>query len=119
MLPISVDVRNLYDKIVQGAIRGGTKDPTMRPSKPVSVTLGELQARVDARLQSGAYASVSEVLRAGLRALDREEAAIDAVLRQKVQEALDDPRPSIPADQVFAELREHHAERMKASGRDA
>jgi antitoxin ParD1/3/4 len=91
----------------------------MRTNKPVTVTLGEMQERVDARVQSGSYASVSEVLRAGLRALDREEAALDAVLRQKVQAALDDPRPTIPADQVFAELRAHHAERMKAPERDA
>ncbi|GJE60347.1 hypothetical protein MPOCJGCO_2458 [Methylobacterium trifolii] len=91
----------------------------MRTSKPVTVTLGEMQERVEARLQSGAYASVSEVVRAGLRALDREEAAIDAVLREKVRDALDDPRPSLPADQVFDELRAHHAARMKAAGRDA
>lgn len=91
----------------------------MRASKPVTVTLGELQEGVDARVRSGRYASVSEVLRAGLRALDREEAALDAVLRQKVQEALDDPRPAIPADEVFAELRAHHAKRMKAAKRGA
>ncbi|MGU3326453.1 type II toxin-antitoxin system ParD family antitoxin [Methylobacterium mesophilicum] len=91
----------------------------MRASKPVTVTLGELQEDVDARVTSGRYASVSEVLRAGLRALDREEAALDAVLRQKVQEALDDPRPAIPADEVFAELRAHHAKRMKAAKRGA
>ena len=89
----------------------------MRTSRPVTVTLGEMQERVDARVQSGAYASVSEVVRAGLRALDREEEAIDAVLRRRVQEALDDPSPSIPADQVFAELRAHHAERVKAARR--
>ena len=91
----------------------------MRTSKPVSVTLGEWQERVDARVRSGAYASASEVIRAGLRALDREEAAIDAVLRRKVQEALDDPRPSLPADQVFADLRAHHEARMKTAERDA
>ena len=91
----------------------------MRASKPVTVTLGELQEGVDARVRSGRYASVSEVLRAGLRALDREEAALDAVLRQKVQEALDDPRPAIPADEVFAKLRAHHAKRMKAAKRGA
>lgn len=91
----------------------------MRTSKPISVTLGELQERVEARVRSGAYSSASDVLRAGLRALDREEAAIDAVLRRKVQEALDDPRAAIPADQVFAELRAHHTERMKAAKRGA
>lgn len=91
----------------------------MRATKPVTVTLGEMQERVEARVRSGDYASVSEVLRAGLRALDREEATIDAVLRQKVQEALDDPSPTIPADQVFADLRDHHAKRVKASGSGA
>lgn len=90
------------------------KAPPMRTNKPVTVTLGEMQERVDERVRSGSYASVSEVLRAGLRALEREEATIDAVLRRKVQEALDDPSPTIPADQVFTELRAHHAERMKA-----
>ena len=91
----------------------------MRSSKPITVTLGEMQERVEARVRSGAYSSASDVLRAGLRALDREEAAIDAVLRQKVQEALDDPRAAIPADKVFTELRAHHAARMKDPERDA
>ena len=89
----------------------------MRTTKPITITLGEMQERVDARVRSGAYVSVGDVLRAGLRALEREEAAIDAVLRRKVQEALDDPRATIPADQVFAELRAHHADRGKAAER--
>lgn len=54
------------------------------------------------------------VFRAGRRALDREEAALDAILRQRVQEALDDPHPVILADQVFADLRALHAERLTA-----
>ena len=87
----------------------------MRATKPVTVTLGEMQKGVDARVRSGAYASVSEVLRAGLRALEREEATIDAALRKTVQEALDDPSPTIPADQVFAALRAHHEKRVKAA----
>lgn len=91
----------------------------MRAAKPITVTLGELQERVESRVKSGAYASASEVLRAGLRALDREEAALDRVLRLRVQEALDDPRAPIPADQVFAKLRAHHADRVKAAKRGA
>ncbi len=90
----------------------------MRTSKPVSVTLGEMQERVDARVRSGAYASVSEVVRAGLRALDREEAALDTVLRQKVQEALDDPRPLLSVDEAFDDLSRHRAAR-KAAARGA
>ena len=76
-----------------------------RISRPITVTLGELQPRVEERVKSGAYASASEVVRAGLRALDREEAALDAWLRRQVDDALADPRPAIPVREVFARLR--------------
>ncbi|TPM29365.1 type II toxin-antitoxin system ParD family antitoxin [Mesorhizobium sp. B2-3-4] len=85
-----------------------------RTSKPISVTLGRQQSSLDARLASGAYDSASEVMRAVLRALDREEQVIAAIMRAKVQEALDDPRVDIPAEDVFKVLRQHHADRMKA-----
>jgi antitoxin ParD1/3/4 len=85
----------------------------MRASKPITVTLGELQERVEARVKSGEYASASEVVRAGLRALDREEEALTAYLREKIQEAYDDPRPSVPAEEAFDRLERKHAERMK------
>lgn len=86
----------------------------MRASKPITVTLGKQQASLDAHLASGNYESASEVLRAGLRALDREQKALDDLMRAKIQEALDDPRPDIPMDEVFAELAALHHERMKA-----
>jgi antitoxin ParD1/3/4 len=91
----------------------------MRTSKPITVTLGPQQASVKARLKSGAYASASEVMRAALRALDREEAALEELLRRKVESSLADPRPSIPAENVFARLRAHHAKQVKAKKRDA
>jgi antitoxin ParD1/3/4 len=91
----------------------------MRSSKPITVTLGEMQERVDARVKSGAYSSASEVVRAGLRALDREEEALDELWREKIREAFDDPRPSIPAKDAFKELRRHHESRMKARSREA
>ncbi len=82
-----------------------------RTSRPITVTLGTLQKRVEARVKSGAYASTSEVIRAAVRALDREEAALDEWLRQKVDEAFADPRPARPAEEVFRRLRAHHARR--------
>lgn len=85
----------------------------MRASKPITVTLGELQERVEARVRSGAYSSASEVVRAGLRALDREEEALGELWRRKVQEAYDDPRPSIPAKEAFGRLERKHAALMK------
>lgn len=86
-----------------------------RASKPLTVTLGDLQERVDVRIRSGNYVSASEVLRAALRALDREEAALDDWLRQRVDEALADPRPGIPAREVFKRLRDHHADQLKSA----
>lgn len=84
----------------------------MRTSKPLTVTLGQQQAVVDARVASGAYESASEVIRAGLRALDREESALNELIREKVLEALNDPSPDIPASEVFDRLRAYHAEQL-------
>ncbi|MEQ1953926.1 type II toxin-antitoxin system ParD family antitoxin [Mesorhizobium sp. CN2-181] len=86
----------------------------MRASKPITVTLGKQQRSVDERLESGAYNSASEVIRAGLRALDREEEALNAILREKIREALDEPGPDVPAVEVFERLELRHAERMKS-----
>jgi antitoxin ParD1/3/4 len=72
---------------------------------------------VSARVESGAYASTSEVLRAAVRALDREDAAIDEWLRRKIAESLDDPSPDIPASEVFRDLRAHHARRLKRNAK--
>jgi len=92
--------------------------------KSVNVTLGPLAQRVEARVRSGEYASVSEVVRAGLEALDREDAVFErlfppideddpewiAYVREKVEEAFADPRPPIPAEEAFARLDAHIAE---------
>jgi antitoxin ParD1/3/4 len=91
----------------------------MRTSKPITVTLGELQGKVEGRVRSGEYSSASEVIRAGLRALDREEAALDEILRKKIRESLDDPRPSVPIEEVFERIERKHAARMKALKSDA
>src|SRR4051812_25886849 len=89
-----------------------------RTSRPITVTLGDLQERVSTRVKSGAYASASEVMRAALRALDREEAAVDDWLRQRVDAALNDPRPSIPAADVFNRVRKLHAANVAAGRRN-
>ncbi len=84
----------------------------MRSSKPITVTLGNQQKSVDARLESGAYSSASEVLRAALRALDREEEAVNEIMRQKILEALEDPSPDIDAETVFDRIERLHADRI-------
>ncbi len=90
----------------------------MRTSKPITVTLGIQQAALEARLQSGRYSSASEVMRAALRALDREETALEQILAQRVKAALADPRPSIPAAEVFARLRALNAKATDVQSTD-
>ena len=89
----------------------------MRTNKSITRTLGKQQQVLDAMVESGDYDSASEAVRAALRALEREREALGEIMRLKVQEAMDDPRPSIPAAKVFAELREFHASQAKADKR--
>jgi antitoxin ParD1/3/4 len=91
----------------------------MRTGRSITLTLGTQQQVLDDLVASGEYDSASEAVRAALRALEREREALDEIMRRKVQEAVDDPRPNIPAKQVFAELREFHAARLKADERGA
>ena len=87
-----------------------------RAARPVTVTLGEVGELADRRLRSGRYASMSEVVRAGLRALDREETALDALIKAKVEEAMADPRPTVSLEEGFAEVRRRIAARWGAHG---
>src|SRR3954466_9834587 len=89
-----------------------------RTNRPISVTLGELHHGIEGRVKSGAYASASEVMRAALRALDREEAAVDEWLRQRVDEAFADRRPNAPAQEGFKRLRSHPPPRLEGVDRD-
>jgi hypothetical protein len=44
---------------------------------------------------------------------------LDAELRRMIKEALDDPRPSIPADEAFAQVYAHiEQRRARGRGRD-
>ena len=74
----------------------------------------EHAAYIDQMVASGAFASASEVVRAGLRALQEREAAVDRWLREEVAPVYDamktDPDRGIPASQVFEELRARHAQ---------
>jgi antitoxin ParD1/3/4 len=77
----------------------------------------EHAAYIDRMVASGAFASASEVVRAGLRALQEREAAVDRWLREEVapvHDAMrDDPARALSADAVFAGIRAHHAARLR------
>jgi antitoxin ParD1/3/4 len=89
-----------------------------------TVSLPADQARyLDEMVAVGGYASASEVVRAGLRALQERDAAVERWLRDEVAPVHDsmqaDPARALSADQVGAALRAHHAARLKAGQRGA
>lgn len=64
---------------------------------------------IDQLVKSGAFASASEVVRAGLRALAERNEAMERWLKTEVTAAYDqlesDPDSAIPANRVFDEAR--------------
>lgn len=79
----------------------------------VTVDLGPYREAVEKRVNSGSYSSPDEVIQAGLHALEREEAGLNEWLTKLAEEALADPRPRVPADQVFRELRAKYSRPSK------
>ena len=92
----------------------------MRTTKQLSITLpNEMAAELKERVASGAYASESEVVRDGLRALFAREAAIDDWLRSEVvasyNELLADSTQALSADDMRVELSALHRSRVASS----
>ena len=82
----------------------------------------EQSGYIDSLVASGAYASGSEVVRAGLRALQERDAAVEKWLHEEVVGVYDamraNPARAIPAEQVFTAIRARHADRMKKKLRE-
>lgn len=87
-----------------------------RANRPISVTLGPLAEAAERRVLEGRYASISEVVRDGLRALDREERMFDEILKRKVEAALADSRPKVAPQKLREEMKQWHLDRRKSEG---
>ena len=78
----------------------------MRSTQQLSITLPiELAKAVKAKVASGAYASESEVLREGLRALMERDRAVESWLREEVAPAYDALRKTARAVYEYLGLR--------------
>jgi putative addiction module CopG family antidote len=86
----------------------------MRTTQQFSITLPlDMAEIVEGKIKSGAYASVSEVMRDGVRALLEREAAVERWLREEVvpghQEYLADPSKGVPAEAILDRIKARRA----------
>lgn len=86
----------------------------MRTTQQLSITLpNDMADVVKSKVQAGEYASESEVIRDGLRALLARDRAVESWLHQQVGPAYDalqaDPSRAVTATQVRARLAAEHA----------
>lgn len=76
----------------------------------------EQAAFIDAQVKSGSFASASEVVRAGLRALQERDAAVDRWLREDVAATYDrwqaDPTEGLSSEEMAERMRRRHASRL-------
>ena len=84
-----------------------------------SISLGDhFEKFAQEQIVQGRYRNVSEVVRAGLRMLEDYEMTRQEQLRRlkaKINQAWDDPRPNLTADEVFDQLEKHHLDAVAAS----
>ena len=78
----------------------------MRTTRQLSVTLpNDMADRVKAKVASGEYASESEVIRDGLRALQERDRAVEQWLRQDVALAYDAIKADPSRGRSLADIR--------------
>jgi antitoxin ParD1/3/4 len=86
----------------------------MEAAEKLSVTVTPAMARmIREKVDDGSFGSASEVIRAALRAFQREEedhAERLAAIKAKIKASIEDARPPIPLDEAFAHLRNRIAE---------
>lgn len=88
----------------------------MEAAEKLSVTVTPAMARmIREKVEQGSYGSASEVIRAALRALERDEAEHKerlAAIKARIKASVEDTRPGYSLDEAF-EFIERHIEKLE------
>lgn len=83
----------------------------MEPAEKLSVTVTPAMAKlIREKVENGSFGSASEVVRAALRAFQREEeehAERIASIKARLKTSVEDPRPPMPMEEAFDRVRQH------------
>jgi putative addiction module CopG family antidote len=90
----------------------------MRSTQQFSITLPlDMAKQVERKVKSGDYASVSEVVRDGIRTLLDRDAAVEKWLREEVVRSFDryeaDPSTASPGEDVISRIRSRFERKSK------
>ncbi len=92
----------------------------MEPAEKLSITVTPAMARlIREKVEDGSFGSASEVVRAALRAFQREEeehAERIASIKARIKASVEDPRPPVPMEEAFSRVRKH-IEKLASRGR--
>ena len=94
----------------------------MEPAEKLSVTVTPAMARlIRDKVEDGSFGSASEVIRAALRAFQREEeehAERIATIKARIKASVEDPRSPVPIEEAFDRVRKHIKE-LAEGGNDS
>jgi len=94
----------------------------MEPAEKLSITVTATQAKlIREKVEQGSFGSASEVIRAALRAFEREEQEHTeriASIKARIKASIEDPRPNLTSRQVRAQMR-RLADQYSASADDS
>lgn len=94
----------------------------MQNAEKISITMTpEMMRVIRASVESGEYASTSEVLRDAIRIWQRERKEnaerVDAI-RSRIRRSVEDPSPTVGLNEIQGRLSALHMETVKGHGRE-